>query len=441
MELLMKNTSINVQRSFVKKLIFFQIYYNLFIKFFIGEFNFPHSLNYITDIVTFFIVLFALGEIKHGYQKNKVIYNWLIIMILFTFIGFIWNIYSPLYYLWGLRNTFRFFIFFLCCAVILNKSDVQKIIKLLLKLLPLNVLLCAYQYYTLRDTGGYVSLYLGDFIGGIFGPIQGSNVPMNIYLSLILTFIFVAYTERQLSLFKLLIFSIMCFYIAILAELKFIYFEFLLILLLLMVLSKISFKKILSFATGVIIIVVVLNIWTMFNPDSSELLSNTDAMINYSANESYAGKSSVNRLSAIPTIVDVFFQYDISKKLVGVGLGNADTSTISFLSSPMYDQYGEKLKYNFFQQAILLLETGFVGLILYILFFIIVFINTFKVEYLSNYEYIYIVLARIFAILAILNVFYNQSFRLESSGYLSFLMLSIPFIWKNNRNEELTENT
>lgn len=436
------NTDTNVQRLFTKKLIFFQIYYNLAIKFFIGQFGFPHSLNYLTDVVTFVIVLLSLGELRAGYYKNKFIYHLIFLLMLFTVVGYLFNLYSPLYYLWGLRNTFRFFVFFLCCSVLLEKSDIKKIIDILIKLLPLNVILCTYQYFTLRNSGGYVSLYLGDFIGGMFGPMQGSNVAMNVYLSILLITILAAFIEKKLSLAKFGLYASMCFYIAILAEMKIIFFEFLIILIMIMLVSRISFKKFASFLLGVVVLLGVLNIWTNFNPESGAYLTNWDSIIEYTAKTSYAGTSSLNRLTAIPMISTLFFQNNFAGELVGIGLGNADTSNMASFNSPTYATYGDTLKYTYFQQAILYLETGWIGLLLYLSFFIFIFFNTFlksKLRWANNEEYIYILLARVFSILAILMVFYNQSFRLESSGYLAFLILAIPIIWRNRHGEELSK--
>ncbi|KGR73996.1 hypothetical protein [Ureibacillus sinduriensis] len=436
------NTDLNVQRLFTKKLIFFQIYYNLAIKFFIGQFGFPHSLNYITDVVTFVIVLLSVGELRAGYYKNKFIYHLIFLLMLFTVIGYLFNLYSPLLYLWGLRNTFRFFVFFLCCTVLLEKKDIKKIIAILMKLLPLNVILCTYQYFTLRNSGGYVSLYLGDFIGGMFGPMQGSNVAMNVYLSILLIMLLAAFIEKKVSFAKFGLYTSMCFYIAILAEMKIVFFDFLIILIMIMLISRISFKKIASFLLGIVVLLGVLNIWTNFNPESSAYLTNWDSIIEYTGKTSYAGTSSLNRLTAIPMISTIFFQNNVGGNLVGIGLGNADTSNIAAFNSLTYATYGDILKYTYFQQAILYLETGWIGLLLYLCFFIVIFFSTFlnsKIRWANNEEYIYILLARVFSILAIVMVFYNQSFRLESSGYLAFLILAIPFIWRNRHQEELSK--
>jgi len=435
------NHILYVQRLFAKKLVFFQIYYNLAIKFLIGQFGFPHSLNYVTDFVTFVIVLLSLGELRAGYRKHRFIYHVIFLLLLFTGIGYFFNLYSPLLYFWGLRNTYRFFIFFLCCAVLLNKKDIQKIITVLIRLLPLNVLICTYQYFTLRNSGGYVSLYLGDFVGGMFGPMQGSNVAMNVYLSIILIMSLAAFTEKKMSFLKFMFYSSMCFYIAILAEMKIIYFEFFVIIAMIMLASRISFKKIATFLLGIILLIGVLNIWTLFNPTSSSYLTNWDSILEYSAKTSYAGTGSLNRFTAIPVISKIFFQNNLSEELIGIGLGNADTSNIEYFNSPTYVVYGDTLKYTFFQQAILYLETGIIGLLLYVGFFLVLFFSSFQkstFQWGNNNEYIYILIARVFSILAIIMVFYNQTFRLESSGYLAFLILAIPFIWRNNPEEEVT---
>lgn len=428
-------------QKYAVNLIYFQILYNIIAKYCISQFGFSNILSYVTDIVTILILLLSVGKLERDFKSSQYfgVHVWILIMISYTIIDFIANLYNPLLYLWGLRNTYRFFIFFLCCVVNLRKKDIELIFKWLAALLPLDVILCTLQYYSLRGSGGYVGMYLGDFIGGIFGAQQGSNASTNLYLCILLSYYVSAFINKKISLTRLSIICAMSFYIAILAEMKVIYVEFILILVFVVLVKRVSIRMIGTIFAGTLLLIVILNVWTNFNPNSAALL-NWDKLINYSANTGYAGAHSLNRLSAIQGIKNVFFMNDSVGSLLGVGLGNADTSSFDFLRSTIYNKYGTTLRYTFFFQSMLYLETGCIGLALYIGFFLVLIFHARRSRISKKvglYEDTYISSSMIFALLAIFNVFYNNALRIETCGYLAFLWLAVPLIWERREEENL----
>lgn len=427
----------NFCRKYAIKLIYFQIIYNIAIKFMIAQFGIPTIFNYVSDIITIVITILSLKILCKDFIKNRYMGVYLFVygLLFFSIIGWIINRQSITYFAWGLRNTYRFFIFFFCCAVNLRKQDYINIIDGLIKILPLNVILCTYQYITLQGTSAYVDLYLGDFVGGVFGAMQSSNGAMNIYLTIILSFSLVAYMYKKFKISKLISICLCSFYIAMLAEMKIIYVEIFIIFILVFLLSKKSYKTIMILLVGFLLVSITLTSWTKFNPDSANYLT-VSGMIDYSTKWGYAGDTSINRLTAIPTIADIFFKNDISGMLLGKGLGAADTSSFSFLVSPIYKQYGE-LKYTFFLQSMLFLETGIIGLILYVCFFLHLARYKKLINNMNDSEKVFIISSAIFSLLSILNIWYNNSLRMETCGYLAFFWCALPLVWINNESEVL----
>ena len=150
-----------VIRNIPKKLIYFQIIYNCVIKFLITDFNFPSTLNYVTDLVTIAILFYSLKKTSFklhvGRNKSLVVVGILLLVgtlsALLSFEG------TSILYVWSLRNNFRLFVFFYGCCEILEEEDVHKILEILVKFLYANIVVCLYEYF--------VRGYKYDYLGGL----------------------------------------------------------------------------------------------------------------------------------------------------------------------------------------------------------------------------------------------------------------------------------
>ena len=81
----------------------------------------------------------------------------------------------------------------------------------------------------------------------------------------------------------------------------------------------------------------------------------------------YSGQGDLNRITAVRYIFVHIFHGGI-QSAIGFGLGNCDYSSFEFLITPFYQMY-ESLHYMWIHVAFLFLELGFIGLILYMVFF------------------------------------------------------------------------
>ena len=113
----------------VVKLIYFELIYNLIIKFLIGNIGLPSTLNYVADFVLIWIIAeFLYGKRKYNYYIPKSLVLCGTFLWVASIVSYIGNLYSPLLYLWGVRNNFRFILFAMMCAVYLRERDIQMVL-------------------------------------------------------------------------------------------------------------------------------------------------------------------------------------------------------------------------------------------------------------------------------------------------------------------------
>lgn len=409
-----------------------QIVLVCFMWLFISMFNFPSSIAYITDILLIISLFFCLKKLQWKIKKVNwiTLYTIILIIIISTFIGAIINGVSPLMYAWGFRNNMRFYIFFVVCIILLRGRDIYGIIKMLKVFFWINVLLCTYQYFVLH--------LFGDYVGGIFGTVQGCNGYLNMFLMINWAIILGEYSQKKVSLIKLVTVAIGCTYVAAIAELKVVYIEMIIMMGVCFILMKPSLKTlglIICLALGSIISVKTL---MRVSPESLDVIFDIEARKMYLSGNGYTNSGDLNRFTALSSIKEMFFQDSLMRNLFGFGMGNCDTSSYSFLQSDFFKKY-EYLHYRWFSHAWIYLEQGLIGILCILSFFISMIILLIK-----NKRYILIkewhVSVIIISCFAIINIIYNCSIQTEASYLLAFVC-AIPFVFiKEKRNKTVFLN-
>lgn len=406
----------------LKHLIYFQIIYNCFIKFFISDFHFPSILNYVTDIVNILIFLGIMINLKRKKSKKIKIGSSVIIiaLIILNIISIILNLYSPLLFFWGFRNVYRFFMFFISCIYLLNKDDYIKILEILEKILIINFFICIYEF-VIREIKF-------DNLGGIFGNnVVGGNGPLNVLMIIVTTYVLISFINGKKKLKEVGIIILLNLLVASLAELKMYYFELIILVLLISLFVKKNIKFFIAILLGTILVSYALSIYTKLYPNNAGFLS-MDFFMDYTANSTYGSTTDINRLTALTMINDRFFN-SAKEFLFGIGLGNADTSQFDIFNSRFYEIYGQTFKYNWFMHAFVLIEMGWSGLILYFAFLISIVIISIKYKkvYVKEEENVLLNVSLIVSIFSCILMVYNQSLRIETMGYAIFLFLAIPY--------------
>ncbi|OPJ62706.1 hypothetical protein [Clostridium oryzae] len=415
-------TLFNIQNP--KKIIFSQFIYILIVQYLTNNEGASRIVLYLGDVNTLILFIQVLQHRKFNYlfdRKNRIVTFEILAFFIFALISVLVNQSSILLAVWATRNYMRFFTFFFACYTFLGQADVKKILKILYYLLIINFLLSVYQYSILG--------YKGDNLGGIFGTAAGCNAYSNILFVIMITYGFGMYMQRKISLIKIIIILFCCFACSIMAELKFFFYEFFIIVILNVVLRKPSLKTILIICISCTTFVLGTSYFNKYNNRFKEYqFYKISSLTTYATIGSYSyTSSSINRLTGL-SIISQNYLTGILHKIFGVGFGNADYS--SYFISPYYSLYW-RTNYAWFLHTFLLLEVGWMGLSLYILIFVFIIISAMKQKN-DNYKLISIS-TTIIAILSIILMWYNSSLRMDVA-YILFGVLAFGFI-KDGSNE------
>ena len=399
-----------------RKLIYMQIYIVLYIRFFISILRFPTALKYLTDGVTIILFFILLLRYSKVFKSRKDINILIIIFLLFTMIGAIYNVVPIHLFLWGLRNIFRFYIFYLAILAYLRIEDVKKILNIILNAYWVNLIITIIEYFIFNIRG--------DYLGGIFGTEQGCNGISNLFICAVLALIFSLYINKNIKLSTLIIYSLSFFAIASLAELKVCYFEYIMILALVILFAKPSLKTFILIFVSMFSFIIGIWILSIFFPDSVAQLLDFDTAASY-LSEKWREDISFTRTNLISLTVEYFFKTDLAKYFLGYGLGACEVS--SYFTSNFYSLYGD-MNYRMYGVSNLLLQTGFIGLGLYMMYYIIQVCSNYKKIVNINVKNRFLPLwIRVLAILSIFLTFYGYA-TLEDFSYVIFFFFAIPQI-------------
>lgn len=386
----------------------------------------PRFIRYSLDLA--WIILLILGAIN--LFKNRVVFSnkinivkyWIGAFISISFIVYIFSYQSVVYYLWGFRNNFRFFLFFLLTILFFDYKDEEKIFKLFNIIFWINTFVMFFQYFVMN--------YKQDFLGGIFGVEKGCNGYLNIFFIIIVIKSMIFFLNKKENVWIFLSKSAVALLLATLAEIKFFYIEYLFILVVAVLITNFSMRKLVSVLIAIVILVVSVSLLYRLFPFFRNFF-NIENIITSQSEGGYSNINNLSRLTAVPTVADRFLETPF-EKIFGLGLGNCDGSTnFELVNTPFYESFGY-LRFLWFSAPFVTLETGFLGLTLYVGFFVVVFIlSVIYAKKFENEKSIFQIAAIVAAICPLIIV-YNSSLRTEA-GYMVFFVLALPFVRINSK--------
>lgn len=389
----------------------------------------PDIIKYICDLAWLFLLLLIFVQKRNEIYEIKKIRSYVILFLISTFLVYLFNYQSVLYYAWGIRNTFRFYVAFIAFAMFLKKYDIDDFLSLIDKAFWINAAICLVQYFVFGINQ--------DYLGGIFGVEVGSNGYMNNFFVIVASKSVISYLNKTETLRQSLPKLAMILFISALAELKFFYVEFLVIVALAIVMTDFSWRKlsvaIFTVVGSIMAIYLLISLFPEFS-DSFTLEAMYESAVSLSG---YTGKGELNRLTTLPVISEIFLDTP-AKRLFGLGLGNCDTASFSFLNTPFYEKYGW-LRYNWFSTSFVFLEMGYIGLFFYFAFFVIIYFMIKKIEKRNKAIKSYCQISSIIAVCCVLVSIYNVALRTEA-GYMMYFMLAIPFALDRNTNKSTKNN-
>ena len=390
--------------------------------------GFPRSILYACDAAWVCLLCLRILQTKSGGLETARVLIWVTGFLVYTAMIYCIQYQSVLYYLWGMRNAFRYYAAFAAVAYFWREQHFLKFYQLLDKLFWINFAVSLIQYFFLDLDG--------DFLGGIFGTLQGVNGHTVIFLTLSICQSCVFCFENQEKLGTCVAKCAASILLAAIAELKFFFAAFVMVLCMSAVFTHFSWKKLamlLGAALGVMLGSVLLA--ELFNGDRNWF--SLEWMYNLSSSDKgYTSSGDLNRLNAIPRINELWLQNGW-QRLFGLGLGNCDTASYAILNTPFFEAYGD-MHYTWISYAMIYLETGWIGLIFYWGFFVLVYFGILRIERRSEgTAKSYCRISRIMAVLCVVISIYNSSLRTEA-GYMAYFVLAIPFaLSRGNRRKYL----
>ena len=379
----------------------------------------PSLVKYVLDLSWLVLLITMIShKIQDPKRRGTALTIWATVFFAYTAIGYIFLYQSPLYYLWGVRNNFRFYVAFAAFATFLEPENVEEYFGLFDKVFWISVVVSLYQYFALGKTG--------DYLGGIFGIERGCNAYSNVFFVIVLIKSVVFYMERREKFQSCAMKFMAVVVVAALAEMKFFFIEAVLILILASLFTNFSWRKLGILLGGAAVLMSGATLLTMLFPHFGEFFSFDWFMETATSEKGYTSSGDMNRLTAL-TVIDERFLKTPVERLFGFGLGNCDYSAFDFLVTPFFRRY-EKWHYTWLSTAYIYLETGWIGLIFFFGFFVLAFLNAHKVEKkCTGVARSYCRVTKVMAVLCFVIAIYNVSLRTEA-GYMAYFVLSLPNI-------------
>ena len=414
----------------IRNILLFVFYFVLFEELFISFFDKLSVIRYIPDVLLIICFLFSIkGKANEKYLKMMIP---VIIYFLITLFSAIFNSVNALLYVWALRNSFRFFIYYYLCSKYIQKDDVLKIIKRIPKIYVINFIMILIEFFILG--------YRRDTLGGIFGFQPGCNGALNIFLVAVTCMVMsnLLSKDKTKNSYTGLLFIVFNIIISAMAELKIYYIELIVIFILFTLLNKFSIKKLVYVIAGILILTLGSRLMINIFPEQAKFFTDFDSLVEY---YNYTG-SEMNYLIGRGTFYDqinrMFFKDNTKYRLLGIGFGNAEMSSISGrLTTNFYRRYGY-LQYRNLSSSMIYLETGILGLISYVFIFIAMLIQTIKNKSKDIMVNKYKMFNKLFLVILIINIFYNSTSR-RDIAFVSFILLAFFNVLANKKEETTNE--
>ncbi len=389
----------------------------------------PGSIRYLLDIVWVTLTLLILKH-RPDFGAAAGIGCWVLLFFLFTGAVYPARYQSGLYYLWGFRNNFRFYAAFLAFALFLKPREAKNWLTLFDKLFWLDIAVSLVQFFFLGLSG--------DHLGGLFGTQKGCNGDTNIFFLIIAAKSLVCCTQGQERFSLCAAKCAAALLVAALAELKFFFAEFALVAVLIACFGSLNRKKLVLLLLCLLGTIAGAGLLTYLFPSFGDWFSFKWLWDTAISPKGYTSAGDINRLTAISG-ANEWFLTTWDQQLLGLGLGNCDTSAYTFLNTPFFKQYGH-LHYTWLSTAFVYVEMGYLGLVFYFGFFALVYLAARRGERRDAENLMFYRLARILAVCCPVIAVYNSSLRTEGA-YLAYFILSLPYVMGRKGGRTIAEST
>lgn len=422
----MKNISEFRRSPLEEKISILLLYLSVFIPILTGMPFVPSAVKYAADVLWLGLVLCALLKKRIVVRKNiKTLILLAAGLFGYALIVYLIRYQSIFYFIWGFRNLFRFYIAFFAFADRMNEDTVERWFSLIDIIFWINLVLTGFQF-----------VFMGvrqDYLGGVFGTTSHTNGYTLPLLCIVVVRHLCRAFEGDETLWKGMLYCVMSLLIAAMAELKFFFVVFLLVLIAAAIITKFSVKKLIWVILGCLAAIIgaqLLVSWFGF-----EDFLTLEGIIEQATRGSYANSTAgdINRLSAIPALNQRILDTPL-ERLFGLGLGNCDTSNVAIFNTPFSVTYSY-LHYTWFTAPMIYLEMGYIGMTVYLLFFVACLWLSLKAFSRKNGNRQYCQMGIIMSGICCALAFYNSSLRYEAA-YMLYFILALPFLRQPTESAE-----
>jgi len=214
-----------------------------------------------------------------------------------------------------------------------------------------------------------------------------------------------------------------------LIELKIFFIEIIMIIVLNLDFSpkRITLKKlrnsIIAITAFVLIMYITIQILYKMYPVFANIFTIEKLLASAFNEKGYSGAGDFNRLTAVLSSFETFFNYDIIKGLFGIGIGT--TSDVGGLSE--FAQKYEYTHYSWFSSSYVFTQVGFIGLTLYISTFIFMLKLRNKKSPFSN-------ISKVSALMGIFLLIYGEALKTDIA-YLLYFIIATGYVKRDSEVE------
>ena len=413
-------------RKYLYYIILFIFIKGVFIKF-LGN---KDIFDLMTDVLVFYIAYKAprgeKGEVRSMLGKGVV---WAAGTFLFVgLLADLINLVPPLTVLWGVRMFARYFLLLYAINKLCDARDVDKFKEFMYRMFKWNTVACVVEFFLGR---------IADSMGGLFVD----NAQLILFLIICLVLFTIEYFNKNISLVSFLIRIAIIFVIAIWAEIKFLYFFTpLCVYTGYVLIRKFSIGHIVTMVMAYFLLIPVMQFALSFyyGEEYVNKVFDREYVEQETHHEGYnlsAVGLSFNRGTCIEKAENLLLQEPVHY-YIGHGIGSGTNSgTFHTWINERYRNYA----YFYFTSSYVLIETGWIGYIAFLLvylFFIIRFWKSFWHQEDETIRY-WATIGMMMGLFTFMLIWYND--RPYVDYYLAFILWAFCLLAVERKGIEMDE--
>lgn len=424
-------------KEYIKKICYFTVFFSALMNFIFPLFGIFPALKIVLVLCDIVVIIYTCLNLKNLFRNKYIKVLALIVISLLgvALVSFIINGYSFVLLFLGLWNTFRFFFYFFAVYLVLEKSDIETLLKIedVLFLINVAVVLFEFAIMGLRR----------DYISGTFAFMEkGGNAGLMVLCIIELCVLINSFLQKKISVLKLVIYLVPILGIAAIAELKVLFIFSVIVIIIAVILNEKGKRTVGIIVGGALSIFLGIGLLINFYPEWRNTFSFSGIYNILFSNEfGYSSANDISRGRAFAQIDDIFYIDKPLNKMFGFGVGGCDSSNFLNIHSDCYLEYEEVLHYDWFTHSMIYLEMGVFGFVLFLAFFVCNAINSYLIAHkLKDKKYkAFMYGAFCFSVFCVLSIWYDSFLRINYA-YFAYAFMALPYIYSNSiKNKTLEE--